>query len=286
MDSHQDLRSEMVVALESCGIPIEVQHHEVGTAGQAEIDMVFAELLEMADQVQTYKYVVKNVAMEHGKTVTFMPKPIFGDNGSGMHVHQSLWSAGQPLFYDENGYAGLSEMARHYAGGLLKHAASVLAFAASTTNSYKRLVPGYEAPVNLAYSQRNRSAAIRIPLYSGSPKAKRLEFRCPDPTSNPYLAFSAMVMAGLDGIQNKIEPGEPLDKNIYDLPPEEAAGIPTVPGSLAAAIDALEADNDYLTAGGVFSSDLINAYIEGKREEIDAVNLRPHPLEFELYFSV
>jgi len=286
MDTFQDLRSEMVVALESCGVKIEVQHHEVGTAGQAEIDMVFAELLKMADQVQTYKYVVKNVAMEHGKTVTFMPKPIFGDNGSGMHVHQSLWKGGEPLFYDENGYAGLSEMARHYVGGLLKHAPAVLAFAASTTNSYKRLVPGYEAPVNLAYSQRNRSAAIRIPLYSGSPKAKRLEFRCPDPTSNPYLAFSAMVMAGLDGIQNRLEPGDPLDKNIYDLPPEEAAGIPTVPGSLAEAIDALEADNDFLTAGGVFSQDLLDSYIEGKREEIDAVNLRPHPLEFEMYYSI
>ena len=286
MDTFQDLRSEMVVALESVGIPIEVQHHEVGTAGQAEIDMVFDEMLAMADKVQLYKYVVKNVAREHGRTVTFMPKPIYGDNGSGMHTHQSLWKDGDTLMYDERGYAGLSDLARWYIGGLLAHAPAILAFAAPTTNSYKRLVPGYEAPVNLAYSQRNRSAAIRIPLISDNPKAKRLEFRCPDPSANPYLAFAAMLMAGIDGIQNQMDPGDPLDKNIYDLPPEEAAGIETVPGSLSAALDALEADHDFLLAGDVFNSSLIESYIEVKQEEVDAVNLRPHPLEYELYYSI
>ncbi len=286
MDTFQDLRSEMVVALESVGIPIEVQHHEVGTAGQAEIDMVFDEMLAMADKVQLYKYVVKNVGREHGRTVTFMPKPIYGDNGSGMHTHQSLWRDGDTLMYDERGYAGLSDLARWYIGGLLAHAPAILAFAAPTTNSYKRLVPGYEAPVNLAYSQRNRSAAIRIPLISDNPKAKRLEFRCPDPSANPYLAFSAMLMAGIDGIQNQTDPGEPLDKNIYDLPPEEAAGIETVPGSLSAALDALEADHDFLLAGDVFNSALIESYIEIKQGEVDAVNLRPHPIEYELYYSI
>ncbi|MYL10493.1 MAG: type I glutamate--ammonia ligase, partial [Acidimicrobiia bacterium] len=286
MDTFQDLRSEMVVALESVGIPIEVQHHEVGTAGQAEIDMVFDEMLAMADKVQLYKYVVKNVAREHGRTVTFMPKPIYGDNGSGMHTHQSLWQDGDTLMYDERGYAGLSDISRWYIGGLLAHAPAILAFAAPTTNSYKRLVPGYEAPVNLAYSQRNRSAAIRIPLISDNPKAKRLEFRCPDPSANPYLAFAAMLMAGIDGIQNQMDPGEPLDKNIYDLPPEEAAGIETVPGSLAEALAALEADHDFLLAGDVFNSSLIESYIEVKQEEVDAVNLRPHPLEYEMYYSV
>ncbi|WP_419918510.1 type I glutamate--ammonia ligase [Candidatus Poriferisocius sp.] len=286
MDTFQDLRSEMVVALESVGIPIELQHHEVGTAGQAEIDMVFDEMLVMADRVQLYKYVVKNVAREHGHTVTFMPKPIYGDNGSGMHTHQSLWMDGESLMYDERGYAGLSDLARWYIGGLIRHAPAVLAFAAPTTNSYKRLVPGYEAPVNLAYSQRNRSAAIRIPLISDSPKAKRLEFRCPDPSANPYLAFAAMLMAGLDGVQNQIDPGEPLDKNIYDLPPEEAAGIPTVPGSLSEALRALEDDHDFLLAGDVFSTRLVESYLEVKQEEVDAVSLRPHPIEFEMYYSV
>ena len=286
LDTFQDLRSEMVVALESVGIPIEVQHHEVGTAGQAEIDMVFDEMLSMADKVQLYKYVVKNVAREHGRTVTFMPKPIYGDNGSGMHTHQSLWKDGDTLMYDERGYAGLSDISRWYIGGLLAHAPAILAFAAPTTNSYKRLVPGYEAPVNLAYSQRNRSAAIRIPLISDNPKAKRLEFRCPDPSANPYLAFAAMLMAGIDGIQNQMDPGEPLDKNIYDLPPEEAAGIETVPGSLAEALAALEADHDFLLAGDVFNTSLIESYLEVKQEEVDAVNLRPHPLEYEMYYSV
>src|SRR5678815_4931916 len=234
MDQFQDLRSEMVRVLEQVGIHIEVQHHEVGTAGQAEIDMRFDSMLRMADKVMLYKYVVKNV--------TFMPKPIFQDNGSGMHVHQSLWKGGEPLFFDETGYAGLSDMARWYIGGLLMHARAVLAFAAPTTNSYKRLVPGYEAPVNLVYSQRNRSASVRIPLYSQSPKAKRLEFRCPDPSCNPYLAFSAMLMAGLDGIANRTEPPDPVDKDLYDLPPEELAQVPQVPGSLDAVLDALEAD--------------------------------------------
>jgi len=286
MDTFQDLRSEMVMALESVGIPIEVQHHEVGTAGQAEIDMVFDEMLLMADKVQLYKYVVKNVACEHGRTVTFMPKPIYGDNGSGMHTHMSLWRDGQTLMYDERGYAGLSDLALWYIGGLLAHAPAILAFAAPTTNSYKRLVPGYEAPVNLAYSQRNRSAAIRIPLLSDNPKAKRLEFRCPDPSANPYLAFAAMLMAGIDGIQNQIDPGEPMDKNIYDLPPEEAAGIHTVPGSLGEALAALEADHGFLLAGDVFNTSLIESYLEVKQEEVDAVNLRPHPLEYEMYYSI
>jgi len=243
-------------------------------------------MLEVADSVQTYKYVIRNVAKNAGYTATFMPKSIYADNGSGMHTHQSLWRGDEPLFFDENGYAGLSDIARYYVGGLLRHANTVLAFAAATTNSYKRLVPGYEAPVNLAYSSRNRSAAIRVPLYSNSPKAKRLEFRCPDPSANPYLAFAAMLMAGIDGIQNRIDPGEPLDKNIYQLTPEEAAGVPTVPGSLAEALDALESDHDFLLAGGVFTRDLLESYVEVKREEVDAVNLRPHPMEFELYYSV
>ncbi len=286
LDSQQDLRSEMVVALESVGIEIEVQHHEVGTAGQAEIDMRFDDVLAMGDKVQLYKYVIKQVAAMHGKSATFMPKPIFGDNGSGMHTHQSLWANGEPLFFDESGYAQLSDLAKWYIGGLLKHAAAILAFAAPTTNSYKRLVPGYEAPVNLAYSQRNRSAAIRIPLLTSSPKAKRIEFRCPDPSANPYLAFAAMLMAGLDGINNKIDPGEPLDKNIYDLPPEEKAGVPTVPGSLEESLAALEADHEFLLVGDVFGEPLINSYLELKHEEIDAVKLRPHPMEFQLYYSI
>jgi glutamine synthetase len=287
MDHYQDLRSEMTVVLQRLGIDVEVQHHEVGTAGQAEIDIRFDSLLRQADKLMLFKYVVKNVAWQNGKTATFMPKPIFQDNGSGMHVHQSLWRGGEPLFYDEKGYAGLSDMARWYIGGLLHHAPAVLAFTNPTTNSYKRLVPGYEAPVNLVYSQRNRSAALRIPLYSQSPKAKRLEFRCPDPSCNPYLAFSAMLMAGLDGIQNRIEPPAPLDKDLYDLPPEELAAVPQVPGSLEEALDALEADQDFLKAGGVFTDDLIDAWITYKRvNEVDALRLRPHPWEFHLYYDI
>jgi glutamine synthetase len=286
-DHFQDLRSEMALTMERLGIEIEVQHHEVGTAGQAEIDMRFDTLLRVADKLMLYKYIVKNVARAHGRTATFMPKPLFQDNGSGMHTHQSLWKGGEPLFYSETGYAGLSDMARWYIGGLLKHAASVLAFAAPTTNSYKRLVPGYEAPVNLVYSQRNRSASVRIPLYSKSPKAKRLEFRCPDPSCNPYLAFSAMLMAGLDGVQNRIEPPDPVDKDLYDLPPEALAAVPQVPSSLDEALDALEADQDYLKAGGVFTNDLIDTWIAYKRlHEIDEVRLRPHPYEFMLYYDI
>ncbi len=286
-DHFQDLRSEMTATLEALGIEVEVHHHEVGTAGQAEIDIKYAPLLQQADQVTLFKYVVKNTAWEYGKTVTFMPKPIFEDNGSGMHTHQSLWKDGVPLFYDESGYAGLSDMARWYIGGLLKHAPAVLAFAAPTTNSYRRLVPGYEAPVNLVYSQRNRSAAVRIPLYSQAPAAKRLEFRCPDPSANPYLAFSAMLMAGLDGVQNRIEPPPPVDKDIYDLPPEELENLPSVPGSLEEALDALEADHDFLLHGEVFTEELIEAWIDYKRtSEVDAMRLRPHPYEFYLYYDM
>jgi len=287
MDQYQDLRSEMILTMERLGIEVEIQHHEVGTAGQAEIDMRFDTLLRMADKLMLYKYVVKNVANAAGKTATFMPKPIFQDNGSGMHCHQSLWKAGEPLFFSETGYAGLSDMARWYIGGLLTHARAILAFAAPTTNSYKRLVPGYEAPVNLVYSQRNRSASVRIPLYSKSPKAKRLEFRCPDPSCNPYLAFSAMLQAGLDGVNNRIEPPPPVDKDLYDLPPEELAKVPQVPASLDEALDALEADQDFLKVGGVFTSDLIDTWIAYKREtEIDAIRLRPHPYEFQLYYDI
>jgi glutamine synthetase len=287
MDHFQDIRSEMIIELEKLGVEIEIHHHEVGTAGQAEIDMRFDTLLRMADKLMLYKYVVKNVARRHGKTATFMPKPVFQDNGSGMHCHQSLWKDGDPLFFSELGYAGLSDTARWYIGGLLAHAPAILAFAAPTTNSYKRLVPGYEAPVNLVYSQRNRSACVRIPLYSKSPKAKRLEFRCPDPSCNPYLAFPAMLMAGLDGIQNKIEPADPVDKDLYDLPPEELAKVPQVPGSLEAALEALEADNEFLRAGGVFTDDLIETWIDYKRiNEIDEVRLRPHPWEFHLYYDI
>ncbi|MCL5948701.1 MAG: type I glutamate--ammonia ligase [Actinobacteria bacterium] len=285
-DHLQDLRSEMILIMESLGIEIEVQHHEVATAGQAEIDMRFSPLLDMADKLMLYKYVVKSVAWRAGLTATFMPKPLFGDNGSGMHVHQSLWKDGEPLFADAGGYGGISEMARHYIGGLLKHASSVLAFAAPTTNSYKRLVPGFEAPVNLVYSQRNRSAACRIPMYSPSPKAKRVEFRCPDPTCNPYLAFPAMLMAGLDGIRNKIEPGEPFDVDLYGLRPEELAKIPQVPSSLEEALNALESDNDYLLEGNVFTDDLIETWLVHKREnEVDELRLRPHPWEFHLYYD-
>lgn len=285
-DQLQDVRSEMVKAMMEVGLEIEVHHHEVATAGQVEIDIKFNSLLKMADNLMKYKYVAKNVARANGLTVTFMPKPLFGDNGSGMHCHQSLWKGGKPLFYDEKGYANLSDIALWYIGGLLKHAKSVLAFAAPTTNSYKRLVPHYEAPVNLAYSQRNRSAAIRIPMYTANPKAKRIEFRPPDPSANPYLAFSAMLMAGLDGIENKIDPGKPLDKNIYDLPPEEAKNIPSVPGSLDEALDALEADHEYLLKGGVFSKGLIESYIGLKRAQAKELAIRPHPYEFVTLFDI
>ncbi|MFP5298171.1 MAG: type I glutamate--ammonia ligase [Actinomycetota bacterium] len=287
MDHYQDLRSEMVLTLRELGIPVEVHHHEVGTAGQSEIDMGFGPLLEMADRLMLYKYVVKNVAMAHGKTVTFMPKPIFQDNGSGMHVHQSLWKDGETLMWDELGYAQLSDISRYYIGGLLAHADSLLALTNPTTNSFKRLVPGYEAPVNLVYSQRNRSAAVRIPAYSKSPKAKRIEFRCPDPACNPYLAFSAMLMAGLDGIKNKIEPPDPVDKDLYELPPEELANVPQVVDSLDKALDALEADHDYLLEGGVFTEDVITSWVDYKRKhEVDALRLRPHPYEFHLYYDI
>ncbi len=287
MDHFQDLRTEMMLALEQVGIEVEIQHHEVGSGGQAEIDVRFDELARMADKLMVFKYVVKNVAWQAGKSATFMPKPIFGDNGSGMHVHQSLWKAGEPLFFDETGYAGLSDLARWYIGGLLAHAPSLLAFTNPTTNSYKRLVPGYEAPVNLVYSQRNRSAACRIPLYSKSPRAKRIEFRCPDPSANPYLAFSAMLMAGLDGIRNRIEPPEPMDKDLYDLPPEQLAAVPQVPGSLEEVLRALVRDHDYLLAGDVFTPDLIDNWITYKRRvEIDGLRLRPHPYEFQLYYDI
>src|SRR5262249_51766304 len=287
MDSYQDLRSEMVKQLEAVGIDIEVQHHEVGTAGQAEIDMRFDVLQRMADKLMLYKYVVKNVAWQRGKSVTFMPKPIFQDNGSGMHVHQSLWKGGQPLFFDEKGYAGLADIARWYIGGLLAHAPALLAVPAPTTNSYKLLLPGYEARENLVCSQRSCSAAVRIPLYSKSPKAKRLEFRCPDPSCNPCLGFSAMLMAGLDGIQNRIEPPAPLDRDLYDLPPEELAKVPQVPGSLPEVLDALETDHEYLLAGGVFTPDVIETWIDYKRvNEGDALRLRPHPWEFYLYYDI
>jgi glutamine synthetase len=287
MDHYQDLRSEMVVTLRELGIPVEVHHHEVGTAGQAEIDMGFGSLLQMADRLMLYKYVIKNTALRHNKTVTFMPKPIFQDNGSGMHVHQSLWRDGEPLFWDELGYAQLSDTARWYIGGILEHAGALLALCTPTTNSFKRLVPGYEAPVNLVYSQRNRSAAVRIPLYSKSPKSKRIEFRCPDPSCNPYLAFPALLMAGLDGIKNKIEPPDPVDKDLYELPPEELAEVPQVPGSLEGALDALEADHDFLLEGGVFTDDVITHWVDYKRvHEVDELRLRPHPWEFYLYYDI
>ncbi|MGZ4728545.1 MAG: type I glutamate--ammonia ligase, partial [Acidimicrobiales bacterium] len=287
MDHYQDMRSDMAAALHGVGIETELHHHEVASGGQGEIGMKFNTLLRMADQLMTFKYILKGVAWQAGKSLTFMPKPIFEDNGSGMHVHQSLWKGGEPLFFDEAGYAGLSDIARWYIGGILSHAHSVIAFTNPTTNSFKRLVPGYEAPVNLVYSQRNRSASCRIPLASKSPKAKRIEFRCPDSTSNPYLAFSAMLMAGLDGIANRIEPPAPVDKDLYDLPPEELALVPQVPGSLDEALLALEADQDYLKAGGVFTDDLIETWIEYKRKnEIDAIRLRPHPYEFAMYYDI
>ena len=284
-DSLQDMRSEMVSILLDVGVDVEAHHHEVSTGGQCEIDMHFAPLLRMADQLMIYKYIVKNVAARHGKSVTFMPKPIFGDNGSGMHVHSSLWKKDNPVFAGD-GYAGLSQTALHYIGGILKHAPALIAFCAPTTNSYKRLVPGFEAPVNLAYSQRNRSAALRIPMYSPSPKAKRVEFRCPDASCNPYYAFSAIAMAGMDGILNKIDPGEPMDKDLYDLDPEEAGNIPQVPGSLEGAIQALEDDHEFLLKGDVYTEDVIETWISYKREvEIDALRLRPHPYEFFLYYD-
>jgi glutamine synthetase len=287
MDHLTDLRSEMVKQLIAAGIPTEMQHHEVGTAGQAEIDIRFDTLLKQADNLMKYKYILKNTAWAAGKTVTFMPKPIFGDNGSGMHCHQSIWKNGEPLFYDELGYAGLSDVGRWYIGGLLKHAPSLLAFTNPTVNSYHRLVPGFEAPVNLVYSQRNRSACVRIPITGTNPKAKRIEFRVPDPSCNPYLAFSAMLMAGIDGIRSKIEPPEPIDKDLYELPPDEHAAVQQVPGSLDEVLDSLEADHGYLLEGGVFTPDLIETWIDWKRtNEIDPVRLRPHPHEFELYFDI
>ncbi|HEY7493370.1 MAG TPA: type I glutamate--ammonia ligase [Candidatus Tectomicrobia bacterium] len=286
MDSQQDLRSEMVLLMEEVGIQVETHHHEVATAGQAEIDMRFDSLVNMADKLQWYKYIIKQVARSHNKTATFMPKPLFNDNGSGMHTHQSLWKGGQPLFAGD-GYAGVSQTCLYYIGGILKHAPALCAFVAPTTNSYKRLVPGFEAPVNLAYSSRNRSAAVRIPMYSPSPKAKRIEVRFPDPACNAYLAFSAMLMAGLDGIENRIDPGEPLDKDIYGLSPAELSKVPSVPGSLEGALNALESDHEFLIKGDVFTQDVIETWLEYKREkEIDSVRLRPHPYEFKLYFDI
>src|SRR6202795_546291 len=283
---YQDLRAEMVETMIKCGLNIECHHHEVATGGQCEIDQRFDTLVKSADNMMLYKYVIRNTANQYGKTVTFMPKPLFADNGSGMHTHQSLWKDGKPLFAGD-GYAGLSPMALGYIGGLLKHARALSAIIAPTTNSYKRLVPGYEAPVNLAYSRRNRSAAVRIPMYSASPKAKRVEFRPPDPSANPYLAFAAMMMAGLDGIENKMDPGQPLDKDIYDLGPEELAKVPSMPDSLEDALDALERDSAFLLKGDVFTEELLRTYIEYKREkEVAAVRLRPHPYEFLLYYDI
>jgi glutamine synthetase len=286
-DKLQDLRSEIILRLEEVGIPIEVHHHEVGTAGQGEIDMRFTSLTKMADNVMSYKYIVRNVAGKHGKTATFMPKPIFGDNGSGMHCHQSLWKGETNLFYDEKGYGQISQTAKYYIGGLLHHAPALLAFCAPTTNSYRRLVPGYEAPVNLVYSQRNRSACVRIPVYSRSPKTKRIEFRCPDPSANPYLCLAAQLMAGLDGIQNKIDPGEAIDKDLYDLEPEQAERVKSTPGSLGEVLDALEKDHAWLLKGDVFTPDVVDGWITYKRErELAPVNLRPVPYEFFLYFDL
>lgn len=285
-DHYQDLRSEMVQTMIQCGLNIECHHHEVATGGQCEIDQRFDTLVKSADNMMLYKYIIRNVAYQYGKTATFMPKPLFGDNGSGMHTHQSLWKGGVPLFAGEN-YAGLSQMALWYIGGLLKHARALAAIIAPTTNSYKRLVPGYEAPVNLAYSSRNRSAAIRIPMYSASPKSKRVEFRPPDPAANPYMAFAAMMMAGLDGVLHKIDPGQPLDKDIYDLHPEELKKVPSMPASLEEALEALEDDHGFLLKGDVFSEELIETYIGYKKKaEADAIRLRPHPYEFALYYDI
>jgi len=285
-DSLTEVRNDIVRHLHMAGIKVDVHHHEVASGGQCEIGITLLPLEKMCDTMQIHKYIVKNVAQQHGLTATFMPKPIFGDNGTGMHCHQSLWKGGNTLMFDENGYAQLSDLARWYIGGILKHAPAVLAFTNASTNSYHRLVPGYEAPIYLLYSQRNRSAAVRIPLYSKSPKSKRIEFRTPDVTGNIYLALTAQLMAGLDGIKNKIEPGDPFDKDLYELEPEEKEGIPTVPGSLEEVLDALEADNEFLKAGGVFTDDLIEMYIDLKRQDVDALRLRPHPYEFNLYFDV
>ena len=286
MDKFQDLRTEMLLVLEGLGIEIEAQHHEVASGGQAEIDMRFKPLLEMADQLVWFKYVLKNVANRAGHTVTFMPKPLYGDNGSGMHTHVSIWKEGKPLFAGDQ-YAGVSQQALYAIGGILKHCKALCAFTNPTTNSYKRLVPGFEAPVNLAYSSRNRSAAIRIPMYSSSPKAKRIEFRTPDPSCNGYLAFSAIFMAVIDGIQNKMDPGDPLDKNIYDLPPEELANVPSAPGSLEESLAALKADHEFLLKGDVFTKDVIDMWIEYKTDaEVNPVKLRPHPHEFSLYYDI
>ena len=286
-DSMQDIRSEMILKMIESGVDVEVHHHEVGTGGQAEIDIRFDTMTKIGDNMALYKYIVKNVARAHNLTATFMPKPLFQDNGSGMHVHTSLWKNGKNIFYDPQGYALLSETALYYIGGLLKHAPSLCAIIAPTTNSYKRLVPGYEAPVNIAYSQRNRSACVRIPVYSKSEKGKRVEFRTPDPSCNPYLAFSALLMAGLDGIQNKIHPGEPLDRDLYDLEAEELDTIESTPASLAESLDALEDDHEYLLKGDVITQDVIDTWIDYKREnEVDAINLRPHPHEFHLYYDI
>jgi glutamine synthetase len=287
MDSLQDIRSEMILTMEQIGIRIEVHHHEVATAGQCEIDMRFDTLTTMGDKLLNYKYIVKNVARKHGKTATLMPKPIFQDNGSGMHVHQSIWKSGKNVFYEAGGYADVSKTAIYYIGGILKHAAALLAFCAPTTNSYRRLVPGYEAPINLIYSQRNRSAAVRIPVYSRSEKAKRVEVRFPDSSSNGYLAFASMLMAGLDGVQNKIVPPDPIDKDLYDLEPEEKAGVKSTPGSLEEVLNSLEADHEFLMKGDVFTKDVIETWLEYKRsKEVDAIRLRPHPYEFSLYYDI
>jgi glutamine synthetase len=285
MDKFQDIRSEMVLALESVGVKVEVHHHEVACAGQTEVDIRFNTLTKIADSVLWYKYCAKNTARKHGKTATFMPKPLFQDNGSGMHTHQSLWKSEKNLFYQKGGYADISEMCKWYIGGILKHAPALCALIAPSTNSYRRLVPGYEAPINLAYSQRNRSAAVRIPMYSNAEKAKRIEFRTPDPTCNPYLSFAACLMAGLDGIANKLDPGQPMDKDLYELPPEEAKEIKQLPGSLDVVLDALEQDHAFLRKGDVFTKDLIESWIAYKRTEVDAIRLRPHPWEFALYFD-
>jgi len=283
-DALVDVRNEIIMVMKDCGLKVEKEHHEVSTAGQAEIDLRFDELVAMADNMMLHKYITKNVAKRHNKTATFMPKPLFGDNGSGMHTHQSLWKKGKPLFAG-NKYAGLSDLALHYIGGLLKHANALCAFASPTVNSYKRLTPGFEAPVNLAYSSRNRSAAIRIPTYSPSPKAKRIEYRPPDPSCNMYLTFAAMLMAGLDGIQNRIDPGEPMDKNLYELSPAEIKKVPQVPASLAEACNHLERDHEFLLKGDVFTEDVIDTWLEMKRKEQDQIRLRPHPWEFHMYYD-
>jgi len=286
-DTLMDVRNEIVLKLMEAGIPIEIHHHEVATAGQCEIDMHFGTLLQMADSCMKYKHIIRNVAKGFGLTAVFMPKPMYGDNGSGMHVHQSLWKDGRPLFHDGAKYAGLSDMARHYVGGLIAHAPALLAFCAPSTNSYKRLVPGFEAPVNLVYSQRNRSACVRIPMYSDNPKAKRIEFRCPDPAANPYLAFAALLMAGLDGIRRGIEPPAPVDADLYEMPKAELAKIKKVPGSLAEALHALERDQEFLLEGGVFTTGLVETYLEYKTtREVQPVNMRPHPYEFHLYADI